>query len=132
MLLPVKEKEEGKFNMPFVSSRILFPVLTVLVIISLQYFIPDYFSGLFNFDAAESSPTFQISMICFWLITIALTVGAFLKNWSLIPLLGLVTCLYLLTGMSASNWAWFASWLVLGLIIYFFYGYRKSKLAVEG
>ena len=128
LLLPVKEKEEGKFNMPFVSSRILFPVLTVLVIILLQYFIPDYFSGLFNFDAAESNPTFQISMICFWLITIALTVGAFLKNWSLIPLLGLVTCLYLLTGMTAMNWAWFGAWLLLGLVVYFLYGYRKSNL----
>jgi hypothetical protein len=46
-------------------------------------------------------------------------------------LLGLSTCLYLLTGMTGRNWAWFSSWLVLGVIIYFLYGYKKSRLARE-
>jgi cbb3-type cytochrome oxidase subunit 3 len=31
--------------------------------------------------------------------------------------------------MTKSNWAWFLGWLGLGLIIYIFYGYRKSRLA---
>jgi hypothetical protein len=59
---------------------------------------------------------------------IVLSIATFIKNWSLIPLLGLSTCMYLLTGMTGNNWAWFASWLALGLIFYFSYGYRKSKL----
>ena len=53
---------------------------------------------------------------------------AFLKNLSLIPLLGLVSCCYLLTGMAVSNWQWFGIWLLIGLVFYFMYGYRKSKL----
>ena len=61
---------------------------------------------------------------------IILSIVTFIKNWSLIPLLGLSTCLYLLTGMTGTNWAWFGSWLGLGLIVYFSYGYRKSKLIV--
>jgi basic amino acid/polyamine antiporter, APA family len=44
--------------------------------------------------------------------------------------MGLITCMYLLTGMTKSNWAWFLAWLGIGLIIYFLYGYKKSKLAV--
>jgi hypothetical protein len=36
--------------------------------------------------------------------------------------------MYLLTGMTKSNWAWFLSWLVIGLFIYFFYGRKRSKL----
>jgi hypothetical protein len=43
--------------------------------------------------------------------------------------MGVTTCLYLLTGMTKLNWAWFLSWLGVGLIIYFIYGYNKSKLA---
>jgi hypothetical protein len=43
--------------------------------------------------------------------------------------MGVITCMYLLTGMSKSNWVWFIGWLVLGIIIYFLYGYKKSKLA---
>jgi len=44
--------------------------------------------------------------------------------------MGLITCLYLLTGMTKSNWSWFLSWLVLGVIFYFLYGHKKSKLAI--
>jgi hypothetical protein len=32
--------------------------------------------------------------------------------------------------MTKSNWAWFLSWLLLGIIFYFLYGYKKSKLAL--
>ncbi len=71
----------------------------------------------------------KISLIIFWIICIVLVIASFLKNLSLIPLMGLTTCLYLLTGMTKSNWAWFLSWLMIGLLIYFMYGYRKSKLA---
>ena len=56
---------------------------------------------------------------------------AFIKKYSLIPLMGLITCLYLLTGMTKSNWAWFIGWLAIGLVIYFLYGYRKSKLSSQ-
>jgi len=58
-----------------------------------------------------------------------LSVFTFIKKYSLIPLMGVSTCLYLLTGMSASNWAWFLGWLALGLIFYFMYGYKNSLLA---
>jgi len=51
------------------------------------------------------------------------------KQYSLIPMLGLTTCMYLLTGMKAENWIWFFIWFFIGLILYFAYGYRKSNLA---
>jgi amino acid transporter len=129
LLLPVKQKEEGKFNMPFFPSRVIFPLLMVVVIVILLIFVPDYFPGLLQFQAPDANATFQVSMLCFWIISVLLTIGAIIKNWSLIPLLGLVTCLYLLTGMTAMNWAWFGGWLLLGLVIYLMYGYKKSKLA---
>jgi amino acid transporter len=77
----------------------------------------------------ESKTTINISTIIFWIICILLAVFALVKQWSLIPLLGLTTCLYLLTGMTKANWIWFGSWLAIGLILYFMYGYKKSKLA---
>jgi cbb3-type cytochrome oxidase subunit 3 len=43
--------------------------------------------------------------------------------------LGLVSCLYLLTGMSGTNWKWFFIWFAIGFVVYILYGYRKSKLA---
>ncbi|MFM2386704.1 MAG: hypothetical protein RL660_1461 [Bacteroidota bacterium] len=73
--------------------------------------------------------TQKISLIVFWLSMIGLCIAALRKNYSLIPLMGVATCLYLLTGMTLANWLWFAAWLALGLVIYFAYGVRKSKLA---
>jgi APA family basic amino acid/polyamine antiporter len=86
----------------------------------------DYTSGTQTFmDVA----TPNISLIIFWLSAILLALFAFIKKFSLIPLMGVITCMYLLTGMSKSNWLWFIGWLVLGIIIYFLYGYKNSKLA---
>lgn len=67
-------------------------------------------------------------MVVFIILCVVMAVLAFLKNLSLIPLLGLISCCYLLTGMAVSNWQWFGIWLVIGLVVYFLYGYKNSKL----
>jgi amino acid transporter len=133
LLLPKKTKEPGKFHLPYVPSRVLFPLIVMVAVWLLIYNVDGYFTTIFSFNEMDTvALTTNISIAVYWVIVGLLTIGAMVKNWSLIPLMGLVTCLYLLTGMTLSNWAWFASWLVLGLVIYFFYGYRKSKLALEG
>jgi APA family basic amino acid/polyamine antiporter len=129
LLLPTKEKEPGKFHLPFISSRIIFPILIIGSIIIIQFFAKNYFADLFNLNGDTANLTFNVSSLIFWLSCIILSIVTLFKNWSLIPLLGLVTCLYLLTGMTAMNWAWFGGWLVIGLVVYFMYGYKKSKLA---
>jgi len=100
-----------------------------------------YWNQLFVFDFSGNSEylngklsfmdlaTPQISLIVFWSVMIIMALFAYLKQFSLIPLMGLATCLYLLTGMTKSNWAWFLGWLLLGLLFYFIYGFRKSRLA---
>ena len=65
----------------------------------------------------------------FWLVWAALAVVSFRRNYSLIPILGILTNLYLMTELGVSNWLVFVGWLAIGLVIYFLYGYRKSKLA---
>jgi amino acid transporter len=128
LLIPKREKLPGKFNMPFISSKFLFPLIVLVSLIVAHAVSKNYFSDLFV--VTEDNASFHISTIIFWCIMLLLSVATFIKNWSLIPLMGLSTCLYLLTGMTGENWAWFGSWLFLGLIIYFSYGYRKSKLMV--
>ena len=45
------------------------------------------------------------------------------------PILAALACLALIFGLEASNWWRFVIWLGIGLVFYFLYGYRKSKLA---
>ncbi len=45
-----------------------------------------------------------------------------------VPLLGIVSCIYLMLGLPWVTWVRFGLWLVIGMTIYVMYGYRKSHL----
>jgi APA family basic amino acid/polyamine antiporter len=126
MLSPQSETEmeerKGKFKIPYINSKFIFPVLFIASSILVNYLFPTYFSDLFK-DVVANIP-----LLTFFAVCIVISVLAFLKNLSLIPVLGLISCCYLLTGMSTENWTWFGMWLVLGLIFYFSYGKKHSKL----
>ena len=131
LLIPRAEKQPGRFNMPYVNGKYIFPLIVAVAIILVATLSKNYFNDLMNIDFSADDATFKISTLIFWVISVVLAILAFIKNFSLIPLMGLVTCLYLLTGMSASNWKWFFIWFGIGLIVYLAYGYRKSKLALK-
>jgi basic amino acid/polyamine antiporter, APA family len=46
----------------------------------------------------------------------------------LVPLLAILSCLWLMLNLSVSTWIRFLVWLAIGLVIYFVYGARKSRL----
>lgn len=46
-----------------------------------------------------------------------------------VPAIGVVFALWLITFLSPVTWLRFAAWFLLGLIIYFAYGYRHSELS---
>ena len=50
------------------------------------------------------------------------------RSLSLIPVLGLLINLYLITELGITNWMRFLIWLAIGIIIYFAYGIKNSKL----
>ncbi|GAA2483074.1 amino acid permease [Winogradskya humida] len=49
--------------------------------------------------------------------------------WSpFLPIVGVLFAIYLMSDLPLSTWIRFVVWLVIGLAIYFLYGYRNSKL----
>ena len=46
----------------------------------------------------------------------------------LVPILGVLSCGYLMLGLPWITWIRFALWLVVGMFVYFSYGFRKSGL----
>ncbi len=71
----------------------------------------------------------KIPMWLFTFVCLYLVVLGFQNNLSLIPVLGLTSCLYMMAQIPAKSWFGFAIWLVIGLVIYFGYGRRNSKLS---
>jgi APA family basic amino acid/polyamine antiporter len=141
LLIPRKEKQSGGFSIPYINGQFFYPLIIFGALMLFVMLSDNYIGKLFDFDFSANpdytagNATFMdlatpnISLIVFWVICIILAIATIYKKYSLIPLMGVTTCLYLLTGMTKSNWAWFLSWLLVGLILYFLYGYRKSKLA---
>ena len=46
-----------------------------------------------------------------------------------VPLLGIGMCLFLMAGLPRATWIRFVLWLIAGLVIYFVYSRRQSRLA---
>lgn len=135
LMLPSQSAEEktateatkGKFRLPYINAKFSFPLIILATFSFLIYQYPEFFVDAFNFSGDNVG--LKLPMIGFFIVCIVMTVLSFMKNLSLIPVLGLVSCCYLLTGMAASNWIWFSVWLAIGLVVYFLYSRRHSKLA---
>ncbi|WP_338645001.1 amino acid permease [Flavobacterium sp. KS-LB2] len=70
----------------------------------------------------------KIPMWIFLITLIGLAVWSYKENLSLIPLLGLICCLYMMAELSVWNWIYFGVWLLIGLVIYFSFSRKNSKL----
>ncbi|MBS1634976.1 MAG: amino acid permease [Bacteroidetes bacterium] len=114
---------KGKFKMPYVNSKWIVPIVSLLAFILIGLKGTDIF-----FNEKEHT-TYNYPIFIFFAFWAVIAVLSFIKEYSLIPVLGLLSCCYLLTGMGWKNWVMFSVWLVIGLVVYFLYGYRKSKLA---
>jgi APA family basic amino acid/polyamine antiporter len=45
-----------------------------------------------------------------------------------VPIMGILSCIYLMSGLPKDTWIRLLLWMGIGLVIYFTYGIRKSKL----
>ncbi|MEZ0487939.1 amino acid permease [Fibrella aquatica] len=109
---------QSKFKVPYINGKFIIGAVLLLVM--------GYALTTGNLmQTLESKPL----LIVFWGVWAILAVQGFRYNFSLLPVIGVLTNLYLMTELGASNWQIFGIWLVIGLAIYFTYGFRKSKLA---
>jgi APA family basic amino acid/polyamine antiporter len=123
LLLPREAAKKGRFHLPYINSKWIVPV----VFISGFYFFRDDIWSLFTGEKAHENFPF----VLFIILSAVLTVLSFIKKLSLIPVLGLLSCFYLMTQLGYTNWLRFLIWLVIGLVIYFTYSYKNSVLGRE-
>jgi len=54
---------------------------------------------------------------------------AFKTPWvPVVPILGVLACVYLMFGLPWITWLRFGLWLLAGMVVYFLYGFRRSRL----
>ncbi|HEU4716234.1 MAG TPA: amino acid permease, partial [Bacteroidia bacterium] len=130
LVLPRRQRvtNDGKFYMPYVNAKYILAPLVIVAFALILILKPSYFPDLLTVN--EGNAVQSIPMIIFFVLCLVMSVLSFLKDLSLIPVLGFLSCMYLFTGFSIPNWKWFGSWLVIGLVVYFLYGFRKSRLAL--
>jgi APA family basic amino acid/polyamine antiporter len=120
LLMPREAAVKGKFHLPYVNAKYVVPFIFIGMI---YLFWKPFMDILAGENIHEKFPFFL-----FILLSAALTVAAVLRNLSLIPVLGLLSCFYLMTELTYQSWIRFLAWLLIGLVIYVFYGYKHSLI----
>jgi amino acid transporter len=122
LYLPTMEKQAGKFQIPYVNGKFITPILVAIFIYLFRSRLSD---ACANFKAEGYQ---EILFIVFVIAAIVIALFSFLRNYSIIPVLGVLCCMYLMIEIPAKSWMVFFGWMSFGLLIYFLYGFRKSKL----
>lgn len=113
---------QRRFRLPYINGKFIVPI----VFAAYLWFSRVKISATFNSGSEMNLET--ILFVVFLLLGLVLSVLTFIRNFSLIPIMGVLFCSYLLIEIPAMSWVYFLGWLTVGLIIYFAYGYWKSKL----
>ena len=119
--------KKSKFKVPYINGKYIVGISFIIgVYIALTYGEENLADWL---TMGSSAILLHKSLlIIFWIVWLIVSVLSFKYNFSLLPVTGILINLYLMTELGASNWIIFVLWLLVGLVIYFAYGYRNSKL----
>jgi APA family basic amino acid/polyamine antiporter len=129
------QKIERRFRTPYVNSKYIFPILVLLVagwfLIFDRSTVIQFFSlhdplnpGAGVWEVFRHKIPFLVYLVMVLLVAF----WSYRRSLSLIPVLGLVSCGYLMTELGWTNWARFLIWLLIGLGCYYLYGHRHSRL----
>jgi amino acid transporter len=118
----------SKFKTPYINSKYIVPALFVTSLLVIILKDPELFNYFLYSDSLIDFVS-KIPLYVFFLGFAIFSVMAYKFNFSLIPSLGLLCCFYMLSQLGYKNWLYFTTWVAIGLIIYFVYGRKHSKLA---
>src|SRR5690606_28291053 len=117
----------------YVNGKWIVPAIFLLTVVLFVQYYPGGVNAFFSTHNEEGLTGWaaireKVPYIMFGLVFLVIAVLSFIRSFSLIPVLGFLCCSYLLSESGTSNWERFLLWLVIGLVIYFLYGKKKSKL----
>jgi APA family basic amino acid/polyamine antiporter len=114
----------SKYKTPYKAN------LVILVIVgAFAAFIPGDIVG----DMTSIGTLFAFILVCISVIVLRKTEPDLKREFKtpfvpLVPILGIIVCLAMIYGLGWTNWLRLIGWLALGLIVYFAYSKKNSKL----
>jgi amino acid transporter len=124
IILDKKDPDIRKgFRIPYLNSRIWVPALLLPAFIAIFYLTSEF--------SLEKFLGERIPVLVYFCMASVLMLFAMIRKWSFIPLVGLLINLYLMSELGITNWLRFFIWLAIGLIIYFVFGFKHSKLGKQ-
>jgi len=116
-----------RYHTPY-KSQALFFVFTALF----AAFIPESVVG----EMTSIGTLFAFMLVCagVWIMRVRrpeLVRGFTVPALPLVAVLGIVVCGAMIYGLGWTNWLRLAVWLLIGLVFYFTYGIRHSRLATH-
>lgn len=129
LTLPKEALQAGtkRFKLPYINGRWIIPVIVIAAAI---VFWPSIMEKL-DFSQGWDYWKHFIPFYLFLIVTLGVTLLTITRQYSFIPVMGMLSSFYLMTEIELQNWIVFSIWLAIGLAIYFGYGYHKSKLAAK-
>ena len=113
------------FRLPYINGKYAVPILSMVFIYFAKYRIQ---ADLLNIATQNFQ---EFLFLLFILILVVVSIATFRYKFSIIPIIGALCCLYLMIEIPPVSWIWFFCWMIIGLLLYNFYGRRHSLLSKE-
>ncbi|WP_413775163.1 amino acid permease [Hymenobacter weizhouensis] len=124
----------ARFKVPYINGQYLVPLVMLVGLALLVVYNQEglqAFASAVRGDGGYEEFRHYIPMLVFIGFCVGLAWLSFRRRLSLLPVLGLLTNLYLMTQLGVNNWLLFFGWLIIGLALYFNYGFKHSKLGLR-
>jgi APA family basic amino acid/polyamine antiporter len=113
-----------KYKTPYKAN------VVILIIVGLfAGFVPGKIVG----DMTSIGTLFAFILVCLSVVVLRKTEPNMIREFKtpfvpFVPIVGVLVCLAMIYGLGWTNWLRLGIWLVIGLVIYFLYGKKNSKL----